>query len=169
MKAIVYTSSSGFTKKYAEMLGNNTGLDIYTIEDAKDKLKDGEEIIYMGWMFAGSVKSYKKAAKRYKVKAVCAIGMAPDGQNSIDEIRKRESIPADTPIFYLQGGYAPERLHGIYRIMMSTMSKSVIKKLESKTVKTAEDEEVIKMFKYGCDFVSEDKAHPVLEWINSKI
>lgn len=167
MKAIVYTSSTGFTKQYAEILAKGTGLNAYTLEDAKAKLQDGDEIVFMGWMCAGSVKSYKKAAKRYGVKAVCAIGMAPDGQNALDELRKREGIAADTSVFYLQGGYAPERLHGIYKIMMAAMSKSVIKKLEAKAERTAEDEETIKMFKQGCCFVSEDNAQPALAWLNA--
>lgn len=166
MKAIVYTSASGFTKKYAEMLREKIGISIYTIEDAKQKLKKGDEIVYMGWMFAGSVKSYKKAARLYNVKAVCAIGMAPSGQNALDEIRQHEAIPSETPIFYLQGGYAPQRLHGIYKIMMSAMSKSVIRKIEAKPERTVEDEEMLKVFREGCDYVSEENAKAVLDWLS---
>lgn len=35
----------------------------------------GSEIIYLGWIMAGGIKGYKEAAKLYKVRAVCGIGM----------------------------------------------------------------------------------------------
>lgn len=93
--------------------------------------------------------------------------MAPDGKNAMDETRKRGSIPAETPIFYMQGGYAPQRLRGIYKLMMNTRSKSIISKLEAKPERTAADEEMIKVFKEGCDLVSEGKAKAVLDWLSA--
>jgi hypothetical protein len=75
MKAIVYTSKTGSTKRYAEMLSAETGLPAYALDGAGKKLAKGSEIIYMGWIMANSVKGYKKAAGRYAVRAVCAVGM----------------------------------------------------------------------------------------------
>ncbi|MDO5111011.1 MAG: hypothetical protein Q4E65_01780 [Clostridia bacterium] len=167
MKAIVYTSNSGFTKAYAQMLGEKAGLPVYTLPQAKEKLQNGDDILYMGWMFAGSVKDYQKAAKLYSVKALLPVGMAPDGQNSMDELRQREKLAPDTPIFYLQGGYAPEKLHGIYKLMMSMMARVTTKQMKAKENKTPEDEAAIKMFHDGCDFVSADNLNPVLSWLSS--
>ena len=35
--AIVYTSNTGFTAEYASLLGGETGLPVYALEDAKKK------------------------------------------------------------------------------------------------------------------------------------
>ena len=38
IEAIVYTSMTGFTAQYANMLSNKTGLPAYTLAQAKEKL-----------------------------------------------------------------------------------------------------------------------------------
>ena len=52
MKAIVYTSKCGHTAEYAEILGNLTGLPIYSLKDAENNLENGTPIIYLGWLMA---------------------------------------------------------------------------------------------------------------------
>lgn len=37
--AIVYVSNTGYTKAYAQMLGNQTGLPVYPLEEAQKVLK----------------------------------------------------------------------------------------------------------------------------------
>ena len=75
MKAIVYTSNTGHTAKYAKMLGEKTSLPVYALGEAKKQLSSGTEIIYLGWLFANGIKGYKKAAKKYKISAICAVGL----------------------------------------------------------------------------------------------
>ena len=45
LKAIVYTSNTGYTAQYAALLAKKTGLHAYTLEEAQGKLPDGAEII----------------------------------------------------------------------------------------------------------------------------
>ena len=59
MDAIVYTSNTGFTEKYAKLLGGKLFLPVYSLEEAKGKLAAGAEIIYLGWLMAGTVKGYR--------------------------------------------------------------------------------------------------------------
>lgn len=54
MKAIVYTSNTGSTARYAELLGHETGLPVYASETRN--LPAGAEIIYLGWIMAGEIK-----------------------------------------------------------------------------------------------------------------
>lgn len=37
-KAIVYTSNTGYTEEYARLLGEETGLPVYSLKDASDSL-----------------------------------------------------------------------------------------------------------------------------------
>ena len=77
--SIVYTSNTGYTAEYARLLGEKTGLPVYALDEAEQKLAAGNCVIYLGWLMAGKVQGYKKAAKRYKVQAVCGVGMGGNG------------------------------------------------------------------------------------------
>lgn len=46
--AIVYTSRTGFTRQYAQMLGKQVGLPVYSLEDGLYGLPQGTGIIIWG-------------------------------------------------------------------------------------------------------------------------
>ena len=62
IEAIVYTSNTGYTEEYARMLSKSTGLRALLLKDAVKALKRGTPVIYMGWLMAGIINGYKKAA-----------------------------------------------------------------------------------------------------------
>lgn len=68
MKAIIYTSNTGSTERYARLLAEQTGLPAYSLAEAKEAVPAGEDVLYLGWIMAGSVKGYGAAAKRYRVR-----------------------------------------------------------------------------------------------------
>lgn len=69
MEAIIYTSNSGSTAKYAEMLSHELHLPTYNLKGAKQKVPAGAEVIYLGWIMAGKIKGYSKASEKYNIKA----------------------------------------------------------------------------------------------------
>ena len=79
MKAIIYTSNTGSTAEYAQLLGKELNLPVHSLQKAKNKVPAGSEIIYLGWIMAGGIKGYNEAAKLYKVRAVCGVGMGQTG------------------------------------------------------------------------------------------
>ena len=79
MNAIIYTTNTGSTEHYAKLLAQKTGLPVYSLAEAKKRVFAGAEVIYLGWIMAGSVKGYAEAAKRYRVRAVCGVGMGKPG------------------------------------------------------------------------------------------
>ena len=163
MKAIVFTSNTGTTEKYARLLADKTGLPAYSSEQARREIADGSEIIYLGWLKAGEIAGYAKAAKRYSVKAVCGVGMGKTG-SQLDDVCKRNSIPAKTPLFTLQGGFDMNKLHGIYKFMMKTMKKVVGKSLAEKPDRTPEEDDMLDMMLHGGERVSEENLKAVLDW-----
>ena len=100
MNAITYTTNTGSTEHYAKLLAQKTGLPVYSLAEAKKRVFAGAEVIYLGWIMAGSVKGYAEAAKRYRVRAVCAVGMGQTGTQT-DSVRKKSAVPADIPLFTL--------------------------------------------------------------------
>ena len=104
VEAIVYTTNTGSAAQYAEMLAKETGLAAYSLDEARGKVPADSEVIYLGWVMAGTVKGYAAAAKRYIVRAVCAVGMAqPGAQGKI--LRERNKLPESVPLFQLQGNF----------------------------------------------------------------
>ena len=164
IQAIVYTSETGTTAQYAHMLAERTGLPVYTLKEAGSALAANTEIAYLGWVMASGVKGFADAAKRYRVRMVCAVGMAATGTQT-DEVRKASAIPADTALFTLQGGFYLEKLRGMYRLMMRLMRKALIKQLSEKPNRTPADEDMIALLEHGGNRVSEANLAQPLAWL----
>lgn len=162
-KAIVYKSNTGHTKHYAELLGEKTGLPIYTLPEAEKALLPNDSIIYLGWLMAGKVQGCSDAENRYNIMAVCGVGMGLTG-SQIDDVRKSNKINGNIPVFTLQGGFDITKLHGAYKFMMRIMIKTAGKALANKTDRTPEEDETLNMFHHGGDYVREDNLTSVLEW-----
>lgn len=146
------------------MLSAKTAFPVYNLKEAKEKLSKGNEIIYMGWLFAGGVKGYNHSIKKYSVKAVCAVGMGNPSDNVISETKKRHHIE-NIKLFYLQGGFDINKLHGFNKFLMKGMSKAIIKQIETKSDKTPDDAVMLDMLKNGRSMVSEKNLIPVIGWI----
>ena len=167
MNAIIYTTNTGSTARYAELLAQKTGLPVYSLAEAKKTISTGTEVIYLGWIMAGSVKGYAEAAKRYRVRAVCGVGMGQTGTQT-DSVRKKSGIPADIPLFTLQGNFDVKKLHGIYRPMMEIMVKTAGKSLAEKTDRTPEEDDMLDMMLHGGERVKEENLSTVLNWYSAQ-
>ena len=161
--AIVYTSNTGFTAQYASLLGGETGLPVYSLEDASKSLPQSSPIVYLGWLTAGKVQGYDKAVTKFNLQALCAVGMAKCG-SQMEDVRKSNNLPEGLPLFTLQGGFDLKKLRGIYRLMMLFMSKTVVKKLAAKPDRTPDEEDMLDLFQNGGNRVSLENLRPVLAW-----
>lgn len=159
---IVYTSNTGYTEKYAKLLGEQLGLPVFSAGQA-DSLPEGTEVLYLGWLMAGVVKGYKKAAQRFSVAAVCGVGMGPAGSQDSD-VRKNNAIPQEVPVFTLQGGFDRTKLHGIYRFMMGVMIKVMGSSLRKKENRTPEEDAMLEMVTNGGNFVDVRQLDGVIAW-----
>ena len=161
--AIVYTSNTGYTAQYASLLGGKTGLPVYPLPDATKHLPRNSPIVYFGWLAAGRVQGYDKAAKQFAVQALCAVGMARCG-SQIEDVKKANKLPKELPLFTLQGGFDPKKLGGVYKLMMLVMSKTVAKQLAAKPDRTPDEEDMLDLFQNGGNRVSLENLKPVLAW-----
>lgn len=155
VSAIVYTSNTGFTAQYATLLSHQTGLPLHRLEEAA-ALPRGTQVLYLGWLSAGKLQGLKKAATRFRVEAVCAVGLAPEcdltrlaGGNRCEGL----------PLFYLRGGYAPARIRGKYKLMMAMMKAILSKKTDPQS------RQALKAIQLGADWVSAPQVEPVLDWL----
>ena len=127
----------------------------------------GTDVIYLGWIMAGSVKGYAAAAKRYNVRAVCGVGMGQTGTQT-DSVRKNTSVPANISIFTLQGNFDVKKLHGLYRPMVEIMVKTAGKGLAEKKDRTPEEDDMLGMMLHGGERVKIGNLSAVLDWYSAQ-
>ena len=163
MKVIVYTSNTGHTAAYSKMLGAKIGLPVYSLNEAAKKLQKGTEIIYLGWLFANNIKGYKKATKKYKISAICAVGLCDTG-TAVAEVRKANSISEETPLFTMQGGMDKTKLRGINKFMINMLTKG----LSSRKERTENDERMLELLTHDKNYVSEENITAFMKWFNEQ-
>ena len=167
MDAIIYTTNTGSAERYAKLLAQETGLPAYSLADAKDAVPEGTEVIYLGWISAGAIKGYAKAAKRYHIRAVCAVGMGQTGTQT-ESVRKKAAVPVNIPLFTLQGNFDVKKLHGVYLLMMEIMVKTAGKALAEKKDRTPDEDDMLDMMLHGGERVKAENLSAVLDWYNAQ-
>ncbi len=162
MKAILYTSNTGHTEEYAKILGEKTGLPVYSLTQAK-KLEKQTEIIYLGWLFASSIKGYKAAAKRFKIDAVLAVGLCDTG-TALEQTRKANRIPEEIPLFTVQGGMDKTKLRGINKFMIQMLTRA----MDGKKEKSADDRRMVYLLKNDQNYVCEENLAAFMKWYDAR-
>lgn len=163
MKAIVYESNTGFTRRYAEMIGRCLELPVMSLQEALETCP-GEEIFFLGWLRAGRLMGYKQAKKAFRLRGVCGVGLMPPGdettrrvadQNRIDEIR----------VFYLQGGLDYKKLKPGQRLIMRIIRRTLGQTLAEKPAKTDDETVLIQLLRHGGDRVREENIISIVDWL----
>ena len=167
MNAIIYTTNTGSTERYAKLLAQETGLPSFSLTEARKKVHPGAEVIYLGWIMAGTVKGYAAAAKRYQVRAVCGVGMGRTGTQT-ESVREKSAVPAAIPLFTLQGNFNVKKLHGVYRLMMEIMVRAAGKGLSEKKDRTPEEDDMLDMMLHGKERVNMESLRSVLDWYRTQ-
>ena len=167
MNAIIYTTNTGSTEHYAKLLAQKTGLPVYSLAEAKKRVFAGAEVIYLGWIMAGSVKGYANAVKLYRIRAVCAVGIGQTGTQT-ESVRKKSAVPAAIPLFTLQGNFNVKKLHGVYRLMMEIMVKAAGKSLAAKKDRTPAEDDMLDMMRCGGERVKAENLNAVLNWYHTQ-
>lgn len=160
IKAIVYKSNTGHTMQYARMLGDKLNIPYFTINEAKNNLKKQDEIVYLGWVCATKICGLGKVKNRYSIKCYGAVGLFQTDENYIKSLKKANKLDKD--LFYMQGGLDYTKLKGIKRKMLQLVENAIEK--DNKP----ENQEMIKIFKNGANFVSEKNLEPMVQFLNSK-
>ena len=161
--AIIYKSNTDYTKQYAELLGKKTELPVYSLEEAMQRKVSDRSVIFLGWLMAGKVQGYKKAAKRYNIAAVCGVGMGATG-SQLQDVQKANILPPSMPVFTLQGGFDMKRLHGVYKLMMTVMKNTVGKSLARKPDRTPDEDTMLDLLENGGSRVSVENLTSLLDW-----
>ena len=159
--AVVYTSNTGETEKYARCFAEKVNLPCMDLKHA-DTLDKGTQIIYFGWIIADTVQGYDNAEKKYVIPCVCGVGISASGTKH-EEVRKATGIPESVQLFTLQGGLHMEKLRGMHRLILSVVRKSSIRKLEEKQ-RNPQEEDDLDLWRNGGSRFDETALDPVIRW-----
>ncbi len=147
---VVYTSQTGFTKKYAGWIAEEMNADIYDLNDAKKKGDDFfagyDAIVYGGWLCAERVvkiKWFLDKAVNWKNKrlAVFAVGGSPNDSPDLEKFMKTILTDEQSQYikaFYCQGGFNYEKMSAPSRMAMKMFVSTLKKKPDEETRKMAE-------------------------------
>lgn len=165
---VIYHSQTGFTKRYAQWLGEALGCPC--VELAKAKELDFNEygtIIFGGWACAGNVsklKWFKSNMKNWNGKnlAVFCTGaspiLTPEAEAAMKNWFGEESERVKT--FYCPGGLNYENMPAPSKAAM----KMLLSVLKAKKNKTEEDQMQIEMISKSYDIADRKYIAPIVDW-----
>ena len=164
---IVYSSNTGHTRQYAELLQEATGYPTFPLDKLPAYVR-GDDAIYLGWLMAGHVMGLSRAQSRLNVRCVVATGMTPESEEQTASVHKQNGLADGVPLFYLQGGYDFSKLRGIYKMMMKVKGKELLGRFDAKSDEEKKADPVYKMLTEGYSVVSAERLAPVVEWAKGK-
>ena len=140
---IIYQSSTGFTRQYAEWIAESMQCEARDLKQVKaNEISQYDRVIYGGWLMANTVSGLDKVkAMNPKNLVVYSVGMSSPCAELEEKIREQSKLK-DMPFFYFQGGVKMKELGFLKRQMLKMIKKSIEKKEEQ----TAEDIKMLKMF-----------------------
>ena len=170
---VIYTSQTGFTKKYAEWIAEKTSGDILELKDAQKKsdsfFADYQAIVYGGWLMAGStvkVKWFLNKAASWQDKrlAVFCVGGSPNDNPDVEVTLKKMLTDEQRKYirtFYCQGGFNYEKMNGPSKLAM----KMFVSALKKKKDQTEEEKIMTKMIATSYDISDIKYIEPIVEYL----
>lgn len=165
---VLYRSTSGFTKKYAQWIAEELHADLY---DAKNfdaaKFADFQVIVFGGSLHAVGISGIKLIKENLiklsdKKVIVFAVGASPPRENVLDEVKtnnfsvqQQESIS----LFYLQGGFNYDKLDHINKFLMALFKI----RLQLKKNLTSDEKGMLAAYSKPLDCTRKDNIKPIIE------
>lgn len=170
---IIYSSQTGFTKKYAEWIAEEMGASCITLKEAKKKnLQDYDNLVYGGWCCAGGVKGLKWLKEKLpslhnKKIALFAVGASPLENNPEVLVALRNNFePLETETikgFYCPGGFNYDKMSMGSKLAMK-MFISILKKNKNPT---EQDKKMIEMISHSYDISDKKYIEPIVQFLQN--
>lgn len=164
-RLVVYQSSTGFTAKYAAWIAGELSCEAKELKHMKaQEIAAYDSIIFGGWIMGGMIMGLDKIQKMDpKQLVVFAVGASSDSEELRNNLKTQNHLE-QTPLFYMEGGIAFEKMSFFPQMMLKTMGKSVAKK----EVKTEEDEEMLRKFSASSDNSDIANIQPLVAFVKEE-
>ena len=170
MKSVViYSSQTGFTKKYAEWISQASGTECVEFKKAKKlKLAEYDAVVFGGWFMAGGIKNlawFKKQipalASAGKKLIVYGVGGSPAESPEIAEGLKRNFTDQEwnsIKAFYCPGGFNYDKMSGMSKFMMKMFTTMLANKKDA----TESERNMAQMITHSYDISDKKYIEPIL-------
>lgn len=165
---VIYKSVTGFTRKYAEWIAQETDATLMDIKKVSPKIiSDFDTVVFGGRMHAGTVDGLKTAKQLISESHVArflifATGAMPnEAESTIEEMWHNNLTSAELsefPHFYMQAGLCYEKMPFLDRMMMKAF-RSMMKK---KKAKTETDRQMAQAIAGSYDISSKEYIAPLI-------
>lgn len=169
---VIYKSKSGFTKKYAEWIGEQLGAELHEASKVTvETMAAYDTLIYGGGLYAvgiNGVKLITKNLERLKDQkiVVFATGLSAPNDKVTNDIVSANFNPGQLKqirFFYLRGGFNYNKLTPFYKAVMSLMKWS----LKRKKNPNEEDLGMLDAFDHPVDFTDKKNIKEIIASVNS--
>lgn len=170
---IVYSSKTGFTKRYAQWLAEALGAEMIPFEEARKKddsfFADADAILYGGWSMAGKITNvewFKGKIPGWKGKklALFCVGASPAEIKEVEQLLQNILTEEEKKVakaFYCQGGLAYEKMSLPCKIMMKVYAGMMKKKKDA----TQMEKDMAEMICHSYDISDRKFIEPIVEYI----
>lgn len=172
---IVYSSQTGFTKRYAEWLSEALDAELLTIKEAKKQdaafFQAYDTIVYGGWCMGGNLVDadwFLEKAKEWSGKklAMYGVGATPADAPEITQFLEA-AVPAEQKerirAFYCPGGLNYDKMNFFCRTMMKMFAKSMNKKQDMTEYEKQKAQALLTNF----DISDRNYIEPIVAYVRS--
>ena len=162
MDAIIYTTNTGSAERYASCWRRKLNFR-YTLLQKRRSRSFPKQRSFI-WVGSWLVRSRAMLRLQTLSGMCCLRSWHGTDRDANRKCAEKSAIPADIPLFTLQGDFNVKKLHGIYRPMMEIMVKTMSKSLAEKADRTSEEDDMLDMMLHGGERVKEENLSAVLDW-----
>ena len=173
---IVYSSQTGFTKKYSEWLAEKLGGETISVKEAlkkDDKFFEGfDAIVYGGWVAVEKIHKLDWFTSRMdkwhdKKLAVFCTGASPATFSGITALLDRSLTNEQkkyAKAFYCPGGLDYSKMSLGSKMLMKTFAAM----LKGKKNKTEDEAAMAEHVSASCDMTDKKYLEPIIEYLSDK-
>lgn len=178
MKAVVvYSSKTGFTKKYAQWIAEDLSLEAYELEESdnlKEVLSGVDTLIFGGGLYAIGINGLKKLLNENQAKSINNIFVFCTGlslrseevQREIFENNLKDVEKNNVRLYYYRGGFDFQKLSLIDQLLMR-MLKLKIQWKKKKGPLSSDEKGMLAVFHRKVDFTNRKLIRELVEDVKS--
>lgn len=167
--AIIVYSETGFTRRYANWIAEETGLEVVELKRLLSDKKTGYDLLVFGsGVYGGELGGKRDILKAIRqnpdAKVLCfAVGLSPAGEETVRKVRNSTfGEKVSCPMYFFPGGLDRERMNSsrktelfLYRMMMKRQPD------QNETIRC-----LLKRTDSSCDLTDRAAIAPLTEKIN---
>jgi len=173
---IIYTSKTGYTEQYAQMLSEALGCEVVQSSHLDQvNLEDYDTIVYGGGIRSLKINGLKHILPKLnqledKKIVLFAVGASENNETNTTSLHEKniEDNHIHYPMFYMQGGFDPDRLSLFMRFMLHRVKKSIRKKeTNHPDTLSEEDRNFLDFFQTPHEHIERENLEKLIDYIQN--